>query len=82
MTLVKVRLLLDLQALQDAVQKAAPGNMTMEQKMGFLQEEALSDVLLSRPDIIGRDDFGELVADLRRQSLAMFKAVQKCLLHF
>ncbi|KAJ9144358.1 hypothetical protein NKR19_g6466 [Coniochaeta hoffmannii] len=77
LTLVKICLLLDLENLQAAVQKAGRDKMTIEQNLGFLQEEALSDILLSRSDIVGKDDFGDLVAELRRQSLGMYKVVKE-----
>lgn len=77
MTLPKVRLMLDLSALQDEVAKVAPGTMTAEKKMGYLKEEALSDVLLSRPDIVNRADYTDLVTDLRQQCFKMYAVVKR-----
>jgi hypothetical protein len=77
MTLLKVRLMFDLSALQDEVAKVAPGTMTAEKKMEYLREEALSDVLLSRPDIVNRADYTDLVTDLREQCFKMYAVVKR-----
>jgi hypothetical protein len=76
-TLLKIRLMVDMKALRDEVKKAGAHGMTAKKKMEFLKEEARSDVLLSRPDIINRTDYDDPVADLEEQCNKMYAVVKK-----
>jgi hypothetical protein len=76
-TLLKIRLMVDMKALRDEVRKAGPRGMTAENKLEFLREKALSDVLLSRPDIINQTNYDDLVADLEQQCSKLYTAVKK-----
>ncbi|KAK8111316.1 uncharacterized protein PG998_007773 [Apiospora kogelbergensis] len=55
LTLLKTRLMLDLVAL------------AQHEKMAWLREEALSDILPARRDIVDRDDYRPLVRDVTEQ---------------
>lgn len=76
-TLLKIRLMVDIKALRDEVKKAGARGMTAENKSEFLREEARSDVLLSRPDIINQTNYDDLVADLEQQCSKLYTAVKK-----
>lgn len=79
LTLIKIRLMKDLMGLQTFVKKHP--KTTTADRMEYLKEEAMSDVLLSREDIIGRD-LGESVAEMRRQALQLYKKVKEMNPHF
>jgi len=85
MVLLKMRLMLDLmglQALRNLALEKAGRLPTMEEKMGFVKEEAMSDVLLSRPDVVGRADFEDVIEDLVCQVKMLFTFVQERNQHF
>ncbi|KAK7953868.1 hypothetical protein PG988_014562 [Apiospora saccharicola] len=71
MTLLKTRLMLDLVALRSYVEekgKAEGGRpLTYEEKMWWIREEALSDVLFARRDFVERDDYAPLIQDVSTQ---------------
>ncbi|KAK7935657.1 hypothetical protein PG985_001152 [Apiospora marii] len=71
LTLLKARLMLDLIALAQHVdeEKAKEGGrqLTYDDKMAWLREEALSDVLFTRRDVVDRDDYAPLITDLSDQ---------------
>ncbi|KAM0429812.1 hypothetical protein ACHAPT_006418 [Fusarium lateritium] len=79
LTLIKIRLMKDLMGLQAFVKKTP--NATIEARMGYLKEEAMSDVLLSREDIVG-GDLGEAVAETQRQAMQLYKKVKEANPHF
>ncbi|RSL56724.1 hypothetical protein CEP53_006715 [Fusarium sp. AF-6] len=79
LTLIKVRLMKDLMGLQTFVKKKP--NATIAARMDYLKEEAASDVLLSREDIVG-GDLGEAVAEMRRQAMQLYKKVKEMNPHF
>lgn len=80
MTLIKTRLLLDVANLQKTVRRA--GGMTEEEKMAWLREEALSDVLLSRPDVVRQKNYARIVKDLEDQVRKMYDVVKATNKHF
>ncbi|KAF5686376.1 hypothetical protein FCIRC_2932 [Fusarium circinatum] len=75
LTLIKIRLMKDLESLQGLLQKKA--NATGEERYDYLQEEAMSDILLQRADIVARDDYKDLIAELKRQVLQLYKMVKE-----
>jgi hypothetical protein len=80
MTLIKIRLMLDMVMLKAAVETV--GHMSAEDKMALVKEEAMSDVLLSRPDILGLADYTETVTDLQQQVDKMYAIVKEKNKHF
>ncbi|KAK8038046.1 hypothetical protein PG994_014813 [Apiospora phragmitis] len=82
MTLFKTRLMLDLVALAHYVEekekekkaKGAEGGeaaerqkLSYEEKMEWVREEALGDILLARRDVVDRDDYAPLIKDVTEQ---------------
>lgn len=65
MALLKIRLLLDVKGLQ-AHAKMHPG-LSYEKKMEWVAQEARSDIIHRRRDIIDRDNYDDVVADLKGQ---------------
>ncbi|KAL2670445.1 hypothetical protein Neosp_014233 [[Neocosmospora] mangrovei] len=79
LTLIKIRLMKDLMGLQAFVKKKP--NATIAARMEYLKEEAMSDVLLSREDIVG-GDLAESVAEMRRQAMQLYEKVKTMNPHF
>ncbi|KAF4335869.1 hypothetical protein FBEOM_10294 [Fusarium beomiforme] len=75
LTLLKIRLMKDLESLQGFLQKNP--NASGEARYDYLVEEAMSDILLKRPDIVARDDYRDLIAELRRQVIQLYKKVKQ-----
>lgn len=73
--LIKIRLIKDLESLQKFLQKKP--NATGEERYDYLEEEAMSDILQQRADIVARDDYKDLIAELKRQVLQLYKMVKK-----
>ncbi|KAF4494274.1 hypothetical protein FAGAP_9599 [Fusarium agapanthi] len=73
--LIKIRLMKDLESLQGFLQKKP--NATGEERYDYLQEEAMSDILQQRADIVARDDYKDLIAELKRQALQLYKMVKE-----
>lgn len=74
MTLLKTRLMLDLVALAQHVDeektKTKEGGgrqLSYDEKMEWVREEALSDVLLTRRDVVDRDDYAPLIRGVTEQ---------------
>lgn len=80
LTLIKIRLLKDLESLQKFKQRKSKA--TGEEVYDYLQEEAMSDVLLNRGDIAGQDSYKGTIADLRGQILKLYKMVKEQNAHF
>lgn len=75
LTLIKIRLMKDLESLQRFLQSNP--NATGEVRYDYLQEEAMSDILLRRPDIVARDNYEETIAQLRNQALQLYRIVKE-----
>ncbi|EWZ30385.1 uncharacterized protein FOBCDRAFT_233888 [Fusarium oxysporum Fo47] len=75
LTLIKIRLMKDLESLQGFLQKKP--NATGEERYDYLLEEAMSDILLQRADIVAKDDYKDLIAELKRQVLQLYKMVKE-----
>ncbi|PCD20126.1 hypothetical protein AU210_016758 [Fusarium oxysporum f. sp. radicis-cucumerinum] len=75
LTLIKIRLMKDLESLQGFLQSNP--NATGEARYDHLQEEAMSDILLRRPDIVAQDNYEETIAELRRQALQLYRIVKE-----
>ncbi|EWZ85395.1 hypothetical protein NW765_007023 [Fusarium oxysporum] len=73
--LIKIRLMKDLESLQGFLQKKP--NATGEERYDYVQEEAMSDILLQRADIVAKDDYKDLIAELKRQVLQLYKMVKE-----
>jgi hypothetical protein len=80
LTLIKIRLMKDLESLQKF--KRSKPNATGEELYDYLQEEAMSDVLLSRADIVAQDSYEGTIADLRGQILQLYKMIKEKNAHF
>lgn len=80
MTNLKIRLLLDLRGLQEEVQKHP--NLSYEKKMEWIREEAISDVLYNRKDIVDRPDYKDLVASLQKQVASLYDRVDELNKHY
>ncbi|KAK7222911.1 hypothetical protein V2G26_010914 [Clonostachys chloroleuca] len=80
LTLIKTRLMKDLESLQVLLQNNP--NATGEARYDHLQEEAMSDVLLKRPDVVAQDNYEETIAELRRQVLQLYRLVKGKNPHF
>ncbi|KAI1023681.1 hypothetical protein LB505_011216 [Fusarium chuoi] len=75
LTLLKIRLMKDLESLQGFLQKKP--NATGEERYDYLQEEAMSDILQQRADIFAKDDYKDLTDELKRQVLQLYKMVKE-----
>ncbi|CAJ2502486.1 Uu.00g098800.m01.CDS01 [Anthostomella pinea] len=83
MTHLKVRLLRDVQMLDRNVRKySGPNNPGYEKKMEWVREDAMSDVLYSRKDILDRSDYADLVADLQNQVRGLYERMRKVNKHY
>ncbi|KAF4457106.1 hypothetical protein F53441_894 [Fusarium austroafricanum] len=80
LTLIKIRLLKDLESLQGFLQKKP--DATGEERYDYLEEEAMSDILQKRADIVVHDNYEEMIAELRRQILRCYKKVREDNKHF
>lgn len=80
LTLIKIRLMNDLESLQKF--KRGKPNATGEEVYDYLQEEAMRDVLLNRGDIAAQDSYEGTIADLRGQILNLYKMVKEKNAHF
>ncbi|KAF4465899.1 hypothetical protein FALBO_7247 [Fusarium albosuccineum] len=80
LTLIKIRVMKDLESLQKFLRKNP--NASGEARYDHLAEEAMSDVLLQRADIVAQDDYKETIAELRRQALQLYKMVKEQNPHF
>ncbi|KAI0013003.1 hypothetical protein F4779DRAFT_511446 [Xylariaceae sp. FL0662B] len=75
MTNLKIRLLIDVRGLQDEVRKH-PG-ISYEKKIEWVREEAISDVLYDRRDIVDREDYKDLLASLQEQVANLYDRVNE-----
>ncbi|EMT72139.1 hypothetical protein ACKRZS_005400 [Fusarium odoratissimum] len=73
--LIKIRLMKDLESLQGFLQKKP--NATGEERYDYVQEEAMSDILLQRADVVAKDDYKDLIAELKGQILQLYKMVKE-----
>ncbi|RYP66897.1 hypothetical protein DL771_007554 [Monosporascus sp. 5C6A] len=80
MTNLKARLLVDVKGLNDHV--AMHPNLSYEERMEWVREEALSDVLYGRREILERDDFQDLVRDLSSQVAKLYRRVEQLNQHY
>lgn len=79
--LIEIRLMLDVLALQGEVQKGSKA-MSNEDHRAFCKEVAMSDMLLSRPDVVNQDDHQETVAEMAQQVYETYELVKKNNEHF
>ncbi len=77
MTLIKVRLLLDVTMLSEEVKNKKGAKMAIEQKMTFLKEHGTTDVLLAWPDIVNQENYQPTVEKLLGQVNTMYRAIKK-----
>ncbi|KAF5556892.1 hypothetical protein FMEXI_945 [Fusarium mexicanum] len=75
LTLIKIRLMKDLESLQGFLRKKP--NATGEKRYDYLQEEAMSDILQQQADVVAREDYKNLIAELKRQVLQLYKMVKE-----
>ncbi|RMI96047.1 hypothetical protein CDV36_016357 [Fusarium kuroshium] len=80
LTLIKIRLMKDLECLQGFLQNNPTA--TGEARYDHLQEEAMSDILLRRPDIVAQDNHEGTIAELRCQALQSYRMVKERNPHF
>ncbi|KAH7194854.1 hypothetical protein DER44DRAFT_844423 [Fusarium oxysporum] len=73
--LIKIRLMKDLESLQGFLQKKP--NATGEERYNYVQEEAMRDILLQRADVVAKDDYKDLIAELKGQILQLYKMVKE-----
>ncbi|KAI1085035.1 hypothetical protein F5B20DRAFT_125245 [Whalleya microplaca] len=77
MTQLKIRLLLDVMMLERYAKKPGNRNASFETKMEWVREDAISDVLYKRRDIVERSDYTDLIADLRDQVAKLVACVNE-----
>ncbi|KAI1394276.1 uncharacterized protein F4822DRAFT_387750 [Hypoxylon trugodes] len=82
LTSLKVRLLLDLQMLEKQSKKPSNRNADYDKKMEWIREDAISDVLYKRRDIVERSDWADLIADLNNQLKKLIKHVEERYKHY
>ncbi|RYP24088.1 hypothetical protein DL767_008664 [Monosporascus sp. MG133] len=80
MTNLKARLLVDVKGLKEHVTRNP--NLSYEERMEWVREEALSDVLYGRREILERDDFRDLVCDLSSQVAKLYRRVDQLNQHY
>ncbi|KAL6916882.1 hypothetical protein FSST1_008377 [Fusarium sambucinum] len=80
LTLIKIRLMQDLDSLHAFVLRT-PG-ASGEARYDHLQKEAMSNILLQRPDIVAQENYLELMTQLRAQTMQLYKKVKKDNPHF
>ncbi|KAI4867595.1 hypothetical protein F4820DRAFT_412812 [Hypoxylon rubiginosum] len=82
LTNLKIRLLLDLQALERESKKPGNSDASYDKKMEWVREEAVSDALYKRRDIVERADWTDLIADLEGQIKTLVGYVEKKNKHY
>lgn len=82
MTNLKIRLLLDLRGLQAEVDKKKGQDFGYEEKMAWIREEAISDVLYGRRDVVERADYKDLITSLQAQVAALYDRVTELNKHY
>ncbi|KAJ4118960.1 hypothetical protein NW768_010703 [Fusarium equiseti] len=80
LTLIKIRLMKDLEFLQDFLQKNP--DASGEARRAHLEEEAMSDILLKRTQNIAHNNYKELIAQLKSQIKQLYEKVKKDNTHF
>jgi hypothetical protein len=73
MTLLKIRLMLDLVDMDKAVKSL--GDKAPQDRMELVKEHARGDILLWRKDIVDRADYKDPISDLRKQVRDMYAMV-------
>lgn len=81
LVLIKVRLSLDIIKLA-SMQKQRGRPLSDEEKMAIVKEEAMSDILLTRTDIVNKRGYPTIIEELSGQVHALFKLVHKRNKHF
>ncbi|KAI0480296.1 hypothetical protein GGR56DRAFT_687313 [Xylariaceae sp. FL0804] len=87
LTHLKIRLYLDVSMLQQNVERHGGGSSSpsYEKKMEWVREDATTDILHKRRDIVeraGAGDYADLAADLRGQVAGLFDAVKRLNRHY
>jgi hypothetical protein len=82
MVLIKTRLFLDMEKLRSAMAAKGRRGMSSEEKLAFLKEEAMSNILLARPDVLSMEGYQELIQDLTMQTHLAFISVKTRNPHF
>ncbi|KAL7622893.1 hypothetical protein AAE478_006572 [Parahypoxylon ruwenzoriense] len=81
-TNLKIRLLLDLRVLERESKKPGNRNASYEKKMVWVREDATTDVMYKRRDIVERSDYKDLITDLERQVKKLVELVKKLNKHY
>ena len=80
LTALKIRLLVDVKMLEKMTKKH--GKAGHEKKMEWIREDATSDILYGRKDIVGLDDYSNLIKKLEEQVDQMYLATKKYNKHY
>ncbi|QPC71162.1 hypothetical protein HYE68_001914 [Fusarium pseudograminearum] len=75
LTLIKIRLILHAFVLRNP-------SASREARYDHLQEEAMSNILLSQPDVVAQEKYLDLITQLRAQILQLYKKVKEDNPHF
>lgn len=73
--LLKARLFVDVSLLEGYLQKL--GDKAPADKMEIVKEEAMTETLLNRRDIVEAADYTPIMAGVRRQMVAIYNNIQK-----
>ncbi|KAI1495924.1 hypothetical protein F5X99DRAFT_94947 [Biscogniauxia marginata] len=80
MICLKIQLLLDIKMLDRCIKKH--GNQAYEKKMEWVREDAMSDILYKRPDIVEKSDYAGIIADLEDQVTKLCANIKKRNKHY
>ncbi|ORY67743.1 uncharacterized protein BCR38DRAFT_456408 [Pseudomassariella vexata] len=77
---LKMKLLLDMKMLQVCIKKH--GNKDFETKMEWVRQDAMTDIVYKRRDILERDDYAEIISSLEKQVRTTYGRVKKANKHY
>lgn len=73
--LLKSRLFVDVSMLEGFLQKL--GDKAPSDRMEIVKEECMSDIMLNRRDIVDATDYTPIMADLRREMVAIYHNIRQ-----
>lgn len=73
--LIKARLFVDVSMLEGFLQQL--GDKAPQDKMEIVKEECMSDILLTRRDVVDAADYTPIMASLRQQMVATYQAIKE-----
>ncbi|KAI1204932.1 uncharacterized protein F4807DRAFT_445068 [Annulohypoxylon truncatum] len=82
LTNLKLRLNLDIQSLEKQFNKPGKRNATYDEKMEWIREHAICDILYKRRDIVERSEWTDILKSLQEQCEVMFDVVDERNKHY